>query len=311
MTYHVRTAEAAKGKWRGILLELGVPEAALHNRAGPCPMCGGKDRFRFDNKEGQGTYFCNACGAGSGMELAVKFTGGEFREVAARIDGILGNIKPDAIRPAMTDADARRAVLELAAMCRPIVKGDPVDLYLTGRGLGEIAYPDALRFADAVRDGEGGIRPAMVASVRDAAGKAVTLHRTFLRGDGTGKADMAAPRKLMPGGVPEGAAVRLSDYHGTGPLGIAEGIETALAASALYSLPVWSAINATILAKWQPPEGCDEVAIFADNDPKFGGQAAAYQLAHRLACKGLAVTVQVPPMTGEDFADIYARRKGK
>ena len=34
---------------------LGVPAKALTNRHGPCPICGGKDRFRFDDKGGRGT----------------------------------------------------------------------------------------------------------------------------------------------------------------------------------------------------------------------------------------------------------------
>ena len=35
----------------------------------PCPVCGGKDRFRFDNKDGRGTYICNQCCSGDGLEL--------------------------------------------------------------------------------------------------------------------------------------------------------------------------------------------------------------------------------------------------
>jgi putative DNA primase/helicase len=129
------------------------------------------------------------------------------------------------------------------------------------------------------------------------------MHRTFLKPDGSGKAEMPSPRKLMAGELPDGACVMLSDWTGTGVLGIAEGIETALAAGQVWGLPVWAAINATNLAKWTPPEGCDEVAIFGDNDPKFAGQAAAFKLAHKLACKGLHVTVHIPPRVGTDWND--------
>jgi putative DNA primase/helicase len=114
---------------------------------------------------------------------------------------------------------------------------------------------------------------------------------------------MASPRKMMPGTVPEGACVRLCDGHPGSVLGIAEGIETALAASRLFEIPVWSAISSSLLAKWQPPDGVEEVVIFADNDPKFGGQAAAYHLAYRLA-RTLQVSVKMPPREGMDFADV-------
>ena len=118
---------------------------------------------------------------------------------------------------------------------------------------------------------------------------------------------MEAPRKIMPGCISDGASVRLSDYAG-GPLGIAEGVETALAASALYEIPVWAALSTSMMAKWEPPEGCDEVTIFGDNDAKFGGHAAAYRLAHRLACNGLEVFVKFPERPGQDWADVHSAR---
>lgn len=307
--FHEKTTHAAKGKWKGILLHLGLPAAALQDKHGPCPMCGGEDRFRFDNKDGRGTYICNQCGAGDGMKLAQTFTGLPFSEVASKIDGILGNVKPDAMpRPAMTDDERRQALRRAWGESRAVQPGDLVDTYLRSRGLGEVIYPKALRFAPSMRDGDGGVRPAMLALVGVHGEKPVSLHRTFLRPDGAAKAEMASPRKMMPGDLPEGACVQLSDWHGKGALGIAEGIETAMSASALFGIPVWAALNASMLGKWWPPEGCDDVAIFADNDPLFGGQAAAFRLAHRLAVKGVAVTVHVPPVVGRDWNDVFLER---
>ena len=142
----------------------------------------------------------------------------------------------------------------------------------------------------------------MIAMVSTADGKPANIHRTFLRPDGSGKADMSEPRAMMPGRIPDGAAIRLANIHGE-RLGIAEGIETALAATLKFNIPTWAAINSTILAKWWPPAGVKEVVIFGDNDPLFGGQAAALALAHRLAVKGFAVDVRIPPEVGRDWAD--------
>lgn len=80
--FHERTSHAARGKWKGILLQLGVPAVSLTGKHAPCPMCGGADRFRFDNKDQRGTFICNACGAGDGMKLAVEYTKMKFPEVA-------------------------------------------------------------------------------------------------------------------------------------------------------------------------------------------------------------------------------------
>lgn len=310
-TWHKSTTEAAKGKWRGILLELGVPEHSLGRKHGPCPLCGGKDRFRYDNKDGAGTYICNQCGAGNGMQLAMAYTKKPFNIVAKEIDAMLGNgaFKSDAPKPDMSEQQRKAALREVASLTVKIRKGDLADKYLTSRGVGEFSYYKTLRFAPKLKDGEGQVRPCLVATVQGPDGVNVSLHRTFLTHDGSGKAKMESPRKLMPGSIPQGSCIRLSDYTG-GPLGIAEGIETALSATALFDVPCWASINAQGMAKWTPPEGCEDVAVFADNDPKFAGQAAAYQLANRLAVSGIAVTIHIPTKAGTDWNDeLLARAK--
>ena len=200
------TALAAKGKWRGILLQLGMPDMALSGKHGPCPMCDGKDRFRWDNKEARGTYYCTHCGAGDGMDLAIKYTGRDFKTVAAEIDGMLGNVKYESAKPEMTDASKMQMLRDVWAATRPIETGDLADKYLSTRKLDELVYSKALRFSPALRDGDGGIRPCMVAMVGVyGEAKYSTMHRTFLRGDGLAKAEMKSPRKNMPGQLPDGA----------------------------------------------------------------------------------------------------------
>lgn len=308
--FHDKTATAAKGKWRGILLTLGLPDDALKDRHGPCPMCGGINRFRWDNKDGNGTYLCNQCGAGDGMKLAVQFLGKPFSDVAAQIDGIIGNLTPDTARPkaGVTEADRLQILRKAWAETKPLEPADLGHKYLESRGLGEMVYPPALRFGAAMKDGDGGVRPCLLAMVGVfGEPKYATMHRTFLRPDGLAKAEMTAPRKLMPGSLPDGACVQLSTYT-SGPLGIAEGIETAMSASAIYGLPVWAAINSANLTKWLPPAGCNEVVIFGDHDPMFGGQAAAYTLAHKISVKKSEVTVQIPPIMGQDWNDVWVSR---
>ena len=65
-------------------------------------------------------------------------------------------------------------------------------------------------------------------------------------------------------------------------MGIAEGIETALAASIIHKIPVWATLSAGAMTKWEPPLGIRSVVIFADLDATFTGQTSAYQLATRL-----------------------------
>ena len=309
--HHSRTVEAAKGKWRGILMELGIPDKMLVNKHGPCPLCAGTDRFRFDNKQGSGSWFCNNCGSGDGIELAQRYLERDFRDTANMIDRLTGNLKPDPVSNVTSDMsheDRRTMLRETYALTEPMIGGDLAHVYFQSRGINPTSgFPSALRFAERLKDGEGGLRPCILAMVVDILGKPVSMHRTFLKDDGTGKAEMASPRKMMPGTLPDGACVRLTDNAIPRHIGIAEGIETALAARILYGIPTWAALNTAGMKKWKAPRGIDQVTVYADNDRKFGGQAAAYELAHKIAVQGLKVDVMVSPYDGTDFNDVLMK----
>jgi putative DNA primase/helicase len=110
----------------------------------------------------------------------------------------------------------------------------------------------------------------------------------------------------MPGTIAKGSAVRLAPPMDV--LGIAEGIETALSASALFAVPCWAAVNAGMLAAWQPPPEVKRIIIFGDNDPSYAGQAAAYALARRLGSDARVVEVQIPAEVGADWNDVHELR---
>ena len=296
----MKTSEAAIGKWFGILRGLGVPDTFLRNRHGPCPMCGGADRFRFDDKEGRGTWYCNQCGSGDGIDLALKFTGREFKGLAKEIDSMVGNIQANE-KPAEKDpAERLRKVQQGSAIVK---QGDDVHTYLAGRGLevpkfGIRIHPCLPYWSDGQLAGH---YTAMLGTFCNRAGKPITYHVTYLsKGD---KAPVRPCRKILPSTEKmHGGAIRLSPV--ADHLGIAEGIETALAASILHGVPTWAATSASLLETFTPPEGVSTVTIFSDNDRNFTGQASAYTLANRLSVLGLTVRVFVPTFTGTDYCDV-------
>jgi putative DNA primase/helicase len=298
----MKTADRARGKWRGILIALGVDQRFLSSKHGPCPFCEGRDRFRWDNKGANGSFICSQCGAGDGIEFVKRFKGWTFNEAAREIDKVCGHVADEPQQVRRIDPRARADMLNrLWASAKPLTAGDMAGRYLAKRGVLPLALPSCLRFAaECPIPFGGGMGPAMIALVMGPEGDAVNIHRTFLGPNG--KADMENPRALMPGEFPDGSAVRLAPAGDV--LGIAEGIETALAASLKFGLPVWAAINAGSLAKWTPPPGVSEVVIFGDHDESFTGQAAAYTLANRLKARlRINARVMIPDTVGKDWAD--------
>jgi putative DNA primase/helicase len=282
--------ERTQGRWRGILPVLGIPPEFLNGKHQPCPMCGGKDRARFDDKEGRGTWICTRCGAGDGFSLVMAVNGWNFRVAATHVEALIGTADRVEPKPAITEQDRRASFNRLWQSSKLVEPGDPVALWLGARvRVREI--PPCLRTVSRMRyqADPPSWHPGMVAMVTGPDGKPATLHRTYLTAEGR-KAEIEEPRLLMPGPFPKGGAIRLAPHHDI--LGIAEGIETAFAASALFSIPCWAAGNDSGVAAWIPPEEVAEVIIFADNDENFAGQAAAHRLAHRLSVKNRIVALK-------------------
>lgn len=301
-------AAVATGKWRSILTELGMQSKFLTGLHTPCPLCGEeKGQFRFDDKEGRGTYICNSCGAGDGFMLLQRWKSCDFKQAAKDVERLAGVIKVKD-KPRVIDATkALREVISVWNGSSPIKIGDQAWSYLTNRGLKLPSMPMSIRLHPALDywDGEKshGKFPAMIARVVSPAGLVVTLHRTYLK-DGN-KAPVPKAKKAMPvaGDSMNGCAIRLA-Y--TGPiLGIAEGIETALAAQELYGFPVWSCISSNGMETFDPTGlSVKRIVIFADNDDTFTGQKSAYALAYKLHRKGYQVSVEIPPCSGMDWLDV-------
>lgn len=306
----MHASELAVGRWPGLLAHFGVDRSLLSGRHGPCPVCEGKDRFRFDDKEGRGTFYCSHCGAGDGFRLLSLIKGLSFKQVAAEIESVVGVIPAKSVRPSPSDADKIDACRRTWRKSSAVVAGDPVHSYLIRRtGIREI--PGCIRFhaALAYRHSDGRVTrcPAMVARVTGPDGKGIALHRTYLTSEGE-KAAVPTAKKVI-GSMPASSAIQL---FGAAPcLGIAEGIETALSASVMFGVPTWAAVTAGGMERWAPPAGTKRVLVFADNDLSGTGQASAWNLARRLISAGIETEVKIPPDAGTDWNDVEMLERGK
>lgn len=297
-----KVSEIATGRWPSILMYFGIEERFLKNKHGECPICGGKDRYRFDDKAGRGTWICNQCGAGDGFALLEKYKGWTFKEAAYQVELIAGNVAAKAIKEDSDEAKKMAAVKRIWNDAEPVSKGDPVWLYLNRR-IGLEIIPACLKFHPALPyvDGENvDYFPALVAAVSNHENQGIGVHRIYLTSSGE-KAPVEKAKKLMAGRPLNGGSIKLGAAGEV--LGIAEGIETALAASRKFSVPVWAAISAGLLEQWMPPESVKTVIVFGDNDASYTGQASAYALAKKLRLKGVNADVRIPELVGTDWAD--------
>ena len=310
----------ANGSWMRILEHLGVDHKVLGKRNQPCPGCGGKDRFQFTDKYGDGNYICRGCGPGDGFALLELCLGWKFTDALKAVEGMVGSSfqesKPAPCGP--SPQRMRKLAKSIWQEATPIEAGDAVATYLSRRGIVLAEYPKALRTHPALgfyvkeagktRAKRVRTYPAMVAAVQGPDGQAVTLHRTYL--EQGAKAPIAEPKKLLNAGI-KGAAVRL--FEPTDELAIAEGIETALAVHMRTGKPVWAALSATNMEKMWIPTTVAKLGIYADHDESYTGQAAAYALAKHTKMEAKRrgpreVAVYVPRHADTDWADVLLER---
>ena len=296
-------AEIARGHWRLLLPALGVHREAMTLKHGPCPFCGGKDRYRFCDFQGSGSWICNQCGKGDGFDLVVRLTGVPFGLLSIRIREMLGAARGPHAELRNEGDDFRDKIRSIWAETIQPKRRSPVGLYLTRRVPG-LTSSNGLREHPALFNPATSTRgPAMIAVVRGPDGHPVNLHCTFLTNDGH-KVSADPAKRVMRGPLPDGCAIRLGPVVGQ-TMGIAEGIENALSASILNDgMVVWSAVNGGLLSKWAPPPEVQTVHIFADNDASFTGQAKAYALANRLVVQFKIKTMVHLPNEARDWNDV-------
>ena len=297
--------EEVRGKWFKVLKEIGIPENYLNGKNGPCPLCGGKDRFRFTDYKNEGLYICRGCGNGDGWKLIQKYFDINFGQACKEVKSILGITTNNLVdNPKFNPVPALRSV---AKKSQQIIGGSSVARYLDSRGFDE--YPDGLKqaklkfYKNMKSQGEYDV---LVSLIQDWEGKGVSYHLTYTK-DGK-KADVDPNRKIMtPKGSISGAAIRLhTDFEDK--ICLAEGVESAYAAYKDSGLPAFAAMNANCLENFIPPKGIKQVWIYADNDRNYTGQAAAYKLAKRLMIKGIEAWVFVPDKIDQDQNDVLMEK---
>ena len=254
-------------------------------------------------------------GAG-GRLLARCMTGCDFLSILDALRG-LGIIEGHGTVPqtdpaelARYEAEQRREAEKRERQAQSVwaeaipVHGSVAETYLREvRGI-TCALPDSLRFHPGCWHPTAQRLPAMIARIEGA--ERFAVHRTYLRADGSGKAQ-AEPAKAMLGNT-TGGAVRLSGGHEA--LAVGEGIESALSllcGPLCGSVAVWAALSTSGMAELRLPARAGNLIIATDGDAP--GQTAGAKLAERAAALGWVVTM-FPAPDGRDWNDVIRDTKG-
>lgn len=290
-----KAEDLAFGRWPDILMARGLDASFFNGKAGPCPFCGGRDRYRWNQRKFGGVWVCNSCTDdkySNGFQMLMRHMGyHNFREAADDVREFFGSnpsIQPIPRHVQLsqdTGWTPEKIAFNHARMIKTLDEavevraGDPVSRYIQNRVPGMSMKMDNVRFhpclaywAPPVEDGGRPVKlgdfPAMLSAAQDAQGNLVQLHKTYLTPDGF-KANVPIAKKTDLGVGCNSYAVRMMEPIGD-TLGVCEGMETGWASVMLKNIPVWPCLSGPVLSEFTLPQELrnqvKKLIIFADSD---------------------------------------------
>lgn len=295
---------AACGHWPDLLAAVGI-DIPRRGKHGPCPACGGKDRFRLDDKAGRGTWICNQCGNGDGLDLVGKVTGRQPKEAAELIAPLVGLsaggldpvermrihqqqqarvIQENERKKRRHKAAASRAESVMAAS----TKG--VSAYLESKGIG--GRQSALSGSIVEIDEE--IYPigSLVVPMTNEGGELVNVQH--IRADGE--------RAYLPGGQKQ---LAFHCIEGGALVAVVEGYATGLSVHLAIGATVYCAMDAgnmlavSQIARRQHPEARILLCGDHDIDEETGERNKVTKRQTEQAAAAVGGLVALPPVAGD------------
>ncbi|MCP1765150.1 DUF7146 domain-containing protein [Bradyrhizobium japonicum] len=272
---------------------------------GPCPRCGGTDRFSINLAKN--VFNCRGCSGKGGPIAFVRWLEGcSFPDAIETLTGrarhqvdrstISLGLRPKA--PGDHDRRQREKAAWFWSRRRPIT-GTIAEAYLReARGIA-CPLPPTLAFLPPLKHEH---HPAMVSAfglceeiepgIIAAPREVFSVHLTLLKPDGTGKADVEKPKIMI--GSPSGRPIVLAPPNDLLGLAVTEGIEDGLTVHQALGLGAWAAGAAGFMPKLADavPGFIDCCTIFADADADHQGERNATRLADRLRERGIETVIE-------------------
>jgi hypothetical protein len=265
--------------------------------AGPCPVCGGKDRFGVNITKQ--VWNCRGCSRGGDVIDLAQHAGGEtFAEAVAALSGETpAGFKFSARqRDPNDDHDDVRRRRDMARWLwaqRKPPAGSIAETYLRkARGYGG-PLPATLGFLRPFKD----YPPSLIAAfampeeaepgVLRAPLDVDAVQLIALRADGSNKAAVEIQKRTI--GSPKGMPIAVAPANDLLAISVHEGIEDALSAHEATGLGAWASGGAPFLPHLADavPSYIETVTVIAHSDE--AGRIGARALARRLAARGFKV----------------------
>jgi hypothetical protein len=295
----------------------GIKLVGRVDRCGPCPLCGGRDRFGVNIKKQ--LWNCRGCSKGGDVIALVQFIDGcDFREAVECLTGerarVPNGTAPKAKIIATDDREARALMSAKQIMSEMVpILGTPGERYLRDvRKIDTSAIADVLERTDAI-----GWHPAVYFnSPKDypvlgtsehplhgqRLGAIIGVMTDIVTAEPTGAISRTY---LSPGGTKVGKAKTLGSPRGIIRLSpddevleglfIAEGIETALTGMANFGFrPTWVTGDRMLMADFPILNGIEALNIIVDIDKSGDGEKAAQKARDRWLEAGREVNWILP-----------------
>lgn len=326
------------------ILEEALARGAILRRTGgehvgPCPLCGGTDRFSINPVKQ--IFNCRGAVGGDVIRMVEHIESVSF---LSAVESINHEPPPGRDRHVATEEEKKRnqeqrqraqklrdqrsneAQGERARQKKRagqiwrssvVLDGTLAESYLRSRGIPrpDEGWPLQFRFAASISYPDQEHMPALVCRVDGQDGIPRAIWRIYLARDGLAKAPV--PKSKLGLGPASGGAVRIGGV--ADHIGVAEGVESALGAWMLTGLkfPVWAALSTSGMVGIELPDRVKRVTIFPDGDKPTrrkghdhipsepAGRKAAMSLRVKLQEQGIACDIAAEPPAGKDYLDLW------